>query len=172
MVEYTASAEETKRILSETAVAERKRFRMEKKTPGWIQRIADRDPEVAKIRGACDLIASMVEKARLDLKLPEELSPLYKKKKGRPCVAEHPLPRRDAPGYDPSRYHREHSAKHHYYYQMGCDKCYIREYSYYQNHPERRPKGVKTAGSNDLGNVKAAKPYSEGWDPEKYPFKA
>lgn len=168
-----ADAEEYKRILSEAAKAERERLRMEKKTPGWIQRIADSNPEVIKIRGACDLIASMVEKARLDLKLPEEFSLLYKKKKGRPCEVEHPLPRRDTDGRDPIRHVKDHSKRMHvYYYQEGCDRCYMREFLYYKNNPDKRPKGVQTAGTDELGRVKASRIYQPGWDPERYPFKA
>lgn len=169
----TADTEEYKRILAEVAESERRRLRMEKKTPTWIQKLTDTNPEVIKIRGAADLITGMVEKARLELGLSEEFSLLYKKKKGRPCQAEHPLPHRDTDGRDPVRHVKDHKAKMHvYYYQEGCDRCYMREFLYYRNNPDKRPKGVQTAGTDELGRVKASRIYQPGWDPERYPFKA
>lgn len=165
-------AEVTKRLIAEATAKNRHLRKLEKKTPGWIKRIADRDPEVAKVRGARDLIESMVEQARVALKLPDEFAPGFvKKERGRPCVAEHPLPRRDAEGYDPLHYEKDHK-NHRYYFQLACPKCYSREYLYFQNHPEKRPKGIRTAGTDDSGRVIAERIYQHGWDPEKHPFKA
>lgn len=103
--------------------------------PLWIARVTQRDPVARRLRllrGQCD---DIIAAARAEAGLyPLTLHRL----RGRPVRHPHPLPRREprsSEEFDSTTHREQHQAV----YVLGCPKCYIREYSYFKNHPEKAP---------------------------------
>lgn len=133
-----------------------------------MRKIAEGDPETTQVREARLLVESMVDAALMGMGKP----PIFGvRERGRP-PAPHPLPRRDPVSMADFRNTETHLKDHNYCFVIGCQKCYMREYLYFQNHPEKRPIGRSTAGADEVGRPCKSRPFRDGWDPVKYPFKA
>ena len=164
----TAAAEENKEIDADIRASIRERDRS---TSEWMRRIEASSPSLLHQRQIRLEVEMMIDTERMKLGLPPLT--IGKKKRGRPVRAKHPLPRRDHDNFDTIEdLQKDHKKKHQFYYLQGCRVCYMREYLYFKNHPDERPVGVETAGTDEKGRVRASRIYQVGGDPEKYPFKA
>lgn len=159
---------ETTELAMKAEEAKRDRIRRDRRSHR-MRKIAEGDAETRKVRDTRLHIEALVDSARMQIGLPPVFGVL--RPRGRP-PAPHPLPRRDPLSESDFRNAEVHIRDHKYCFVIGCQKCYMREYFFFRNHPELRPVGRNTAGADEVGRPCKSRPYRDGWDPVKYPFKA
>lgn len=159
---------EVMEILMKAEEAKRDQKRRDRRSKR-MRKLEDADREIQTVKGARLMVEAMVDTALMEM----GKDPIFntQRMRGRPA-APHPLPRRDPISESDYRRTENHVRDHHYCFVIGCQSCYMREYFYFRKHPEKRPIGRSTAGADEVGRPCKSRPFRDGWDPIKYPFKA
>lgn len=108
-----------------------------------------RDPKLERQQARRRACEDIITKGLLDAGLNPYAVIGYPRGRGRPLKQAHPFPSR-APEKGELDDLSAHRLKHQRVKVDGCQRCYSREYSYWQRHEDQRPTTEATAGFGSL----------------------